>query len=50
MGEANKELPKATRKNRVQMKLSVINRSILRDGQAAAVVPTIANANLVDSA
>jgi hypothetical protein len=50
MSHASEELPKGAGQNDVKIEPAVIDCSMLCHGQAAAVITTVADANLVDSA
>ena len=50
MSHASEELPKGAGQNDVKIQPAVIHGGMLCHGQAAAVITTVANANLVDCA
>ena len=48
MSYASEELPKGARQNNINMERAIIDCSMLRHGQAAAVITAVADASLVD--
>lgn len=50
MGDASEQLPEGAGQNDIEIKLAVIDCGMLRDGQPAAVLTAVADADLVDCA
>ena len=48
MGQAGEQLPERAWIDDIEIKFAVIDRGVLSDGQSAAVIATVANADLVD--